>query len=537
MTKQNTSNTRSFWVLLSIILAVIAILHLQYLDIPLERDESLYAYLGKIALGGGTPYYDFYEMKPPMLFYSYALLIGLFGYSATGVHLAVVALAVANTFFTFQIARKIGGIQVAYLSAIAFGLWSLNPGIQGVYLMSENVALLWGLPAILMALDYHQGLSTKRLFAIGLLLSLAFLVKQTAGVFAASVGLYWLTIWFTDRKTIPFAAFIKPLVWTILGFIVPIIAFVVTIWAMGSLNNAIFWLTEYPNHYASSVTNENAWLALQLMQNLSISGYEGYFIAALLGAFALVFLKKEAPLSVFLISWMVLATFTVAIGTRFYGHYWLLALPVLSILGVLFFTETSRWLGQKMSRIESSIVLIIGLIWSLHALFLHPSIYFNPELTDISQKYAPGNAFVEDKILSNYVEKILKPTDRIAVFGSDEQFFIYLQKTSPFRHVFMPFIIKDEFKQVIGWQNETVEALKNTKPEYVIFNNYPYAWLYPANANVHFYNDILQEIKLNYDLVAFIENPGKNKNIQVKEPTNGGRIPGTPSYISVLKRH
>ena len=175
MTKQNTSNTRSFWMPLSIILAVIAILHLQYLDIPLERDESLYAYLGKIALGGGTPYYDFYEMKPPMLFYSYALLIGLFGYSATGVHLAVVALAVANTFFTFQIARKIGGIQVAYLSAIAFGLWSLNPGIQGVYLMSENVALLWGLPAILMALDYHQGLSTKRLFAIGFLLSLAFL--------------------------------------------------------------------------------------------------------------------------------------------------------------------------------------------------------------------------------------------------------------------------------------------------------------------------------------------------------------------------
>ena len=90
------------WLPLSIILVVIAILHLQYLDIPLERDESLYAYLGKIALGGGKPYYDFYEMKPPMLFYSYALFIGVFGYSATGIHLAVVVIAVANTFFTFH---------------------------------------------------------------------------------------------------------------------------------------------------------------------------------------------------------------------------------------------------------------------------------------------------------------------------------------------------------------------------------------------------------------------------------------------------
>ena len=57
---------------------------------------------GKLALNGGKPYVDFFEMKPPVMFYSYAFLIGIFGYSATGVHLAATALAALNTFFTFE---------------------------------------------------------------------------------------------------------------------------------------------------------------------------------------------------------------------------------------------------------------------------------------------------------------------------------------------------------------------------------------------------------------------------------------------------
>ena len=88
------------WLPLTLILAITTLIRLQYLDMPLERDESIYSYIGKLALNGGKPYVDFFEMKPPVMFYSYALLVGIFGYSATGVHLAATALAALNAFFT-----------------------------------------------------------------------------------------------------------------------------------------------------------------------------------------------------------------------------------------------------------------------------------------------------------------------------------------------------------------------------------------------------------------------------------------------------
>ena len=168
------------WLPLTLILVITTLIRLQYLDIPLERDESIYSYIGKLALNGGKPYVDFFEMKPPIMFYSYAFLIGIFGYSATGIHLAATAIVTLNTYFTFAIARKIGGLQVGYLSATAYGIWSLSPGVYACYLLSENVALAWGLPAVLWALNYPNTTNRKQLFAVGFLLAMAFLTKQVA---------------------------------------------------------------------------------------------------------------------------------------------------------------------------------------------------------------------------------------------------------------------------------------------------------------------------------------------------------------------
>ncbi len=524
------------WLPLSLILVATTLLHLQYLDIPLERDESLYAYIGKLALGGGRPYVDFYEMKPPVLFYSYALLVGLFGYSATGIHLAATVVAVLNTLFTSLIAKKLGGMQLAYLSAATFVIWSLCPGIYGSYLLSENIALCWGLPAILWMLNYPDKTNTKQLFGIGFLLAMAFLVKQPTGVLAAAVGLYWLSDWFFSRKTLEFGVFLKPLLWTILGFFVPIALTVIGLWTVGSWQEASFWLLEYPRIYTTSVSDEDSKLAFSKMLQLVFTDYQGYFGAALLGIFAASLSKRALAQKIFLLSWLILTVVTVAIGKRFYGHYWALALPIMSILGAIFFQDIIIWLRQKKGSIEATIATIVAILWSIHAVFVQPNYYFNPPLTEISRTFSPGNPFIEHQILSNYLQKIIQPSDKLIVLGSDPQYFIYLNKTSPIRHVYMPFFVNGQYPRAITWQNETIEGLKTTKPEYVIFNNYPIAWMYQPNHSQRMYSEIVTYLDEQYDLVAFIENPRKNSSVQVIEAKNRLTKPRTQSYISVLKR-
>jgi Dolichyl-phosphate-mannose-protein mannosyltransferase len=535
-TQKSTPFQLPNWLPLSLILVATALLHLQYLDIPLERDESLYAYIGKVALTGGRPYIDFYEMKPPVLFYSYALFIALLGYSATGIHLAAAILAVVNTLFTYLIAKKLGGLPLAYLSAIVFVLWSLSPAIYGSYLLSENIAIAWGLPAILWALNYPKEKNLKQLFGVGFLLSMSFLTKQPAGVFAATVGLFWLSFWIVNRKTIEFGTFFQPLLWSILGFFVPITLTIIGLWAIGSGQEASFWLLEYPRLYTNSVNAEDAKLALDLMKQLVFTDYQGYFVATILGVLAVIISKRTVSQKIFLLTWVLFTVATVAIGKRYYGHYWTLAMPIMSILGAIFFQDLINWLRQKKGKIEAAIASIIAILWSIHILFIQPNYYFNPTLTEISRTFSPGNPFVEHQILSNYLKKIIQPTDKLIVFGSDPQFFIYLNKTSPIRHIYMPFFVNGKYSRAITWQNETIEGLKTIKPEYVIFNNYPIAWMYQPGYSQRMYSEIVIYLDEQYDVVAFIENPGMGSSVQIIEAKNGFTKPRTPSYISVLKR-
>jgi hypothetical protein len=524
------------WLPLTIILVVTALLRLQYLDIPLERDESLYSYIGKMALNGAKPYVDFYEMKPPVLFYSYAVLIGIFGYSGVGVHLAASVVAVANTYFTYRIAHKLGGGQAAYLSAIAYGIWSLSSGVCGAYLMSENLQLLWGLPAILLALKGFNALNPKQLCAVGFLLAMSFMVKQTSAVLVVVIGLYWLSQWFSNRKETSFGVFFKSISWSILGFFAPIVLAMIGLWAIGSGNDAKFWLLEYPSLYARDVSQTDADLAFSLMKKLVFTGYEGYFIAALLGVTAVGLSKRILSEKILLIFWAVLTVLTVAMGKRFYGHYWLFALPVLSILSSLFFQEMSAWLRLKMGGIAATIAGAMGLLWSIHAFFTQPDLYFNPSLTTISRAYSPGNPYWEHQVLSNYLEKIMQPTDQLAVFGSDPQYFIYLNRKSPTRHFYAPFIANAKFEKAMAWQDEAVDAFKNAQPEYVVFNNYPIAWMYQPTYSQRLYVNILDHISKAYTLVAYIENPAINPTIEIKETKNGLEKPTTGTYISVFKR-
>jgi hypothetical protein len=50
-----------------------------YLNVPLDRDEGTYLYLGQCFMEGYIPYVDFYEIKPPGVFLVYGVFEKIFG--------------------------------------------------------------------------------------------------------------------------------------------------------------------------------------------------------------------------------------------------------------------------------------------------------------------------------------------------------------------------------------------------------------------------------------------------------------------------
>ena len=519
------------WVIVGILAVLTVVLRWQFLDIPLERDESVYYYIGKTALEGGRPYFDFYEMKPPGLFYSYALLVGLFGYSGVGAHLALLFVSLSNMIFTYLIARDLGGKSMAAIAALAFIFFSLNPGASGLYLVAEHVALLWGLPGIWLAMHYPDRPSMTRLLLSGILLSLSVLVKQTAAVFGMAVVIYWLMMWLQHR---PRPA-LKPLVWWIAGGIIPLLGAWMILWASGTLEAAKFWLLDYSQRYASSVDENKIGLYFDTSWKLVSGGYEGYFMPAAAGLLALWWSRLSLAAKVFITSFALLSAGTIVPGFRFYGHYYLLAFPAVCIAGAMLFYTISVRISKKNTM--SIGIVLIGLLWSVHHIAINSNMYIQPPLRFISRTFSPGNPFVEHQILSEELGKVIQPNDTIAVFGSDLQYFIYLDKKSPIRHVYMPFIAKGQFPEAVEWQNETIRVLRETRPKYVIFNAYPYAWMARFDKQNRLTRNILEFLNAtNYDPYLFIEADSRSKPAVVKFRVQQGAVKNDVNYIQVYKR-
>lgn len=93
----------------------------------------------------------------------------------------------------------------------------------------------------------------------------------------------------------------------------------------GTLAEAQFWLSEYPQRYVSSVDESKAGLYFKTSWNLVWQGYLGYFWLSAFGFLALWLSRIPLASKVFLTLWTVLSVLTVLPGMRFYGHYWLLS--------------------------------------------------------------------------------------------------------------------------------------------------------------------------------------------------------------------
>jgi len=77
------------WICLGLILLFVVIVRVRLLPVPLERDEGEYAYAGQLILDGIPPYQLVYNVKFPGIYAAYALLIAVFGQTASGIHLGL----------------------------------------------------------------------------------------------------------------------------------------------------------------------------------------------------------------------------------------------------------------------------------------------------------------------------------------------------------------------------------------------------------------------------------------------------------------
>lgn len=98
-------------------LAVILLLAVPTLVYPLAPDHGVFAVAAKGILNGQLPYVDFWEVKPPAVYYVYALALALFGESVTALRLFDLIVMGLTFISLYLLGARLAGPRV--------GLWAL----------------------------------------------------------------------------------------------------------------------------------------------------------------------------------------------------------------------------------------------------------------------------------------------------------------------------------------------------------------------------------------------------------------------------
>src|SRR5258706_60187 len=250
------------WILVGFTVLFVLVVRVRLREMPLERDEGEYAYAGQLMLQGIPPYKEAYNMKLPGTYAAYAIIMALFGQSASAIHFGLALVSAGSVVLVFLIGRRLLDDLAGVVAAIVFALLSLSPSVLGLAAHATHFVILFALAGIFVLLkalesirrsadipvrsnvgkvgsELEQGASIQRselaadgnvrapvasnpqpslvapkhpsvggtlnsqlFLASGLLFGFAFLMKQHGIFFGLFGGLYLLWVRFTDSRNL-----------------------------------------------------------------------------------------------------------------------------------------------------------------------------------------------------------------------------------------------------------------------------------------------------------------------------------------------
>src|SRR5207253_11359679 len=108
------------WIVPALMILFVGVIRIRLREMPLERDEGLYAYAGQLMLQGIPPYKLAYNMKFPGIYGAYALMMLVFGQTAAGIHTGLLFANVSSIILMFFLGRRLLDLNGGLIAATTF---------------------------------------------------------------------------------------------------------------------------------------------------------------------------------------------------------------------------------------------------------------------------------------------------------------------------------------------------------------------------------------------------------------------------------
>jgi hypothetical protein len=445
--------------------AVYVLLRTNIVGIPLERDEGLFGYIGQIILDGGLPYRDVIDHKPPVVHYLYALAGWLLPSTATAIHFFAHVYTFGTLLACCCLAKALTGSRSAGLwTALSFAVVSSLPSLHGFAASTEMFLLLPATLGLWCAVVAARNRRFRLLALSGAMGSLAFLTKQTGGLFALFTAIYVVVSacrgsWSSRRKL--YAMVTWGGVW-MLGFLGPI-AFIAAYFGLrGGLSDLIYWVVTYNLEYTMQGA---AATSAKLAIFLKTTAVDALPLSVAAVGTAIFLLARRFPLGLFLVGFLGFSLLAIVPGAA-YPHYLAQLAPAIALAAGIGISRLCAWFPWRAWRRDVQIG--IGALVVFFPVATCSKYYLTGTANELSHDFYGGNPFPEAKGIADFVAARTTKEEHVFVLGSEAEILFHARRHSPTRFALKYPLTVRWSKHRHEYQRSVIATLAAAPPRYII---------------------------------------------------------------------
>ncbi|OPY62394.1 MAG: hypothetical protein A4E57_03995 [Syntrophorhabdaceae bacterium PtaU1.Bin034] len=522
-------------------LLFVVIVRTRLLGFPLERDEGEYAYLGQLILHGIPPFDIAYNMKFPGTYFMYALIMSLFGQTTTGVHLGLMVVNCITILLVYKFGVKMAGSLAGAIAACAYAALSLDSSVLGFAGHATHFVVFWAMAGLLVLLYALEKDRLLLYFAAGVLLCLAFIMKQP-GIFFVVFGAAHIVIHGLGGGGRPVKKRMLSGLGVFLGGVLSTLSvMVVYFYAAGVFEKFWFFTFVYSFKYGTQVPLSMA--AYSFMANFPgvLDGFSLIWVFAVLGVAAL-FLHPGLRGKRLSVSLFAACSFlTVCPGFYFRAHYFITLLPAVSLLAGIFIdyigTQAAQALGSS-PRARHALSGCVALAVFAPAVVIgavhHSGYLFEEEPAVLCRKIYGINPFPESTEVARFIAAGTAKTDKIAVIGSEPQIYFYSGRRSATGYIYT-YSLMEIHKYSMTMQKEMAAEIERSNPKFVVFVRVPTSWLARPESDTFIFQWADAYLRKQYDLAGIVD-IFQDGTIYKWDGDVKGYAPRSPASLFVFRR-
>ncbi len=470
------------WLALGLVIALTIAIRANMLQVPLERDEGEFAYMGQLMLQGIPPYQLAYNMKFPGIYVIYALIMGVFGQTIAGIHIGLLVFNCISDVLIFLLTRYLYDDLAGITAALVYAFLSVSPSVLGASAHATHFIVPLALGGIILLLKAIDQGKNWMLVTSGLLLGMAFLVKQHAIFFSIFAILFYFQRRIRSGKSKKEAAFGTGLL--ILSSAVPFLVCCAALYAAGVFPKFWFWTFSYARMYVSELPVSTALDGFLTFAPPVIGGWNMIWAIAVFGLPAIYWDRKMRAHWDFWAGFALFSFLTICPGFFFRPHYFITLLPAVSMLSGVMFSSSLKFLSHRFSP-RWRIVPIFIMVLAVCVPMLQNLDFFRATPENASRMmYGPGNPFPEMLKIAEYIKNHSSEQDKIAVIGSEPQIYFYSQRESATGYIYV-YSLMEPHAYALKMQQEMIREIESARPRYIVFVNLRLSWLLREHSNMH----------------------------------------------------